>query len=381
MIDLLTSSPWPRRPRAAGPALAVVLAACGAKNEFQPPPPPRVTVATPVIRDVTTYEDFTGTTEAVDVVEIRARVQGILHEIAYAEGRPVEAGAVLFRIEKDRFEAERDAALAQVTAAETEARQAEVAAQRMERSLEDEAVSELQALEARAKAATAAAAVEVARSRLAIDELELSYTEVTTPIAGRAERSSFAVGSLVGGLGGAPLTRIHDESKINVWFSVPDRLVQTTRVKSIASGTASQTEYPEVELRTEVDDGWPHRGRIDYADPAVDAETGTLRIRAVFDNATRQLLPGLFVRIRVAGRRLEDALLVPEEALGADQLGRYLLVVGDGDVVERRAVELGPRDGRDRVVLSGVEPGERIVVQGLLRARPGARVTPVEARS
>ncbi len=351
-------------------ALSLCLAACGS-NEFQPPPPPTVTVATPEVRDVVSYAEFTGTTRAIEVVEVPARIEGVLQKIAYAEGDRVEAGEVLFEIEPDRFRADLDSAAAEVAAAETKARQADLTAQRLESAYEDRAVSELQMLEARAQADAALASVDVAKARRAIAELNLSYATVKAETAGRVERSAFDVGTVVGGFGSGPLTRIHDDDRLRVWFTVPDKVA----LRVIAE-RGPGAPLPAVELKSEVDTDWVHTAQIDYVDPTADAETGTLRARAVFDNAEHRLFPGLFVRVRVAAETLGGAAVVPEEAIGADQIGRYVLVVGADDVVERRAVELGPRSGADRVITAGLGTEERIVVKGLLRARPGAKVTP-----
>lgn len=342
----------------------------------QPPaalPPPAVTVAKPEQRDVIDYAIVTGTTEAIRIVEVRARVQGILQEISYAEGELVEIGDPMFRIDPAPFTAARDAAMARVTSAEAEERVSETTAQRMERSAQDKAVSELQALEARARAEAAAAEVEVARKEEAIKQLDVDYTDVRAPITGLAARSSYKVGSLVGAIDSAELTTIYDDSKVYAWFTIPDRTFLEARQPE------GQTKDVEIEIATENDEGFPHRGVFDYADPSVDQETGTIRVRAVFDNPERLLVGGLFVRGRIALQTLEDALLVPESALGADQVGRYVYTVDSEGKVERRAVELGPREDGLRVILSGVDADDRVIVQGLLRARPGALVQAEDA--
>lgn len=344
---------------------------CG-ENEFQPPPPPNVTVALPTQRDVVEYAEVTGTTEAFRVVEVRARVQGILQAVLYQEGMKVDKDTPLFQIEPAPFVTTRDAAQARVTSAQVQAKLADTTARRMERSAQDKAVSELQALEARAQADAAVAEVEVAKKELAIKQLDVDYTHVLAPISGRVARSNFKVGSLVGSMESTALTTIYDDSKIYTWFTMPDRIFLLAKQ---AGDVKDDQPFPEVELATEVDQGFPHRGQIDYADPAVDAETGTLRIRAVFDNENGALVGGLFVRCRISIQTIPNALLVPETAIGVDQVGRYVFVVDDQGTVERRKVELGPMDGDLRVINSGLKADDRVIVRGILRARPGGKVT------
>ncbi len=344
------------------------VAGCG-ENEFQPPPPPTVTVAQPEQRDVIEYAEFTGVTEAHKTVEVRARVEGILLEALYPEGGMVTEGDQLFLIDPEPFVAVRDAAQANVNNEKAQVVLAETTAERMESSAADGAVSELQALEARAKADAASTSLEVAQKQLAIKQLDVDYTEVRAPITGWAERADFKTGSLVGTFDANLLTTIYDDTQIYAWFQVPDRLYLEMRNRREGS-----RDKVEVELATEVDEGFPHIGAVDYVDPAVDNETGSLRVRAIFPNDERTLIPGLFVRCRIAFRTLEDALLVPQSALGADQVGTYLLVVDAEGTVERRNVVLGPSEGTLRVVTEGIEAGDSVIVEGILRARPGSKV-------
>ena len=356
---------------------AILLWTAGCReNEFVPPPPPTVTVATPQVRDVVEYADLTGRTAPFQEVEVRARVEGILLESLYEEGQRVTEGDVLFRIDPAPFIAQRDAAAAQVQRAEAELELAEVTADRVERSARDGAVSELQALESRAKAKAAAAQLEVARRELAIRQLSVDYTEVHATLTGQIESGAPAIGSLVGPGSDSLLTRIYDTTRVYAWLTLSDRLLL------LASNRADGQSRPELEvlLATEIDDGYPFRGTIDYIDPVVDTDTGTVRVRGVFDNADGRLKAGLFVRGRIAVRMLEDALLVPETAIGTGQAGKYVLIVNAENVVEVRPVTLGPAEGPMRVIRTGLTGGERVVVSALLRARPGSKVVPEEAR-
>jgi RND family efflux transporter MFP subunit len=334
----------------------------------------------PQVSDVTLYEVVSGRTEPFETVEVRARVEGVLLEVAHADGFPVEEGALMFRIDPEPFIAARDAAQAEVTSAEAQAELADITATKLEKAYEDRAVSELQALEARAQHNVAVQKVEVARKNLAIRELDVEYTSIHAHIAGRPVKSDFYVGSLVGGLGSAALTTIVDDSKVRAWFTVPDRIfLAYAEKRGAVAGTVDPAELlPAVELAREIDEGFPIQGRVDYADPQVDVETGTLRVRAVFDNADGRLKGGLFVRIRLRTGEQKNAVIVPEVALGRDQQGQYVYVVGNGDEVERREVVLGDRVEGGIIVTDGVAPDDRVIVAGQLSARPGAKVAPRE---
>lgn len=361
-----------RYPAACMTAFMILAASGCGENEFQRPPPPPVAVAAPAQRDVVEYAQFTGTTRVATSIEVRARVSGILREVRFQSGDMVLEGEPLFLIDPEPFIAARDALQAQVERAQADLRLAETKAERVERSARDGAVSEIQALEARAEADAAAAALSVAQKELAIKQLDVDYTEISAPIAGLVERSPFSEGDLVGDTADTSLlTTIHDDSRVNVYFAVSDRLyLQAIRANEPGS------EPPLVEIGTEVDEGFPFEGRINYVDPTVDVDTGTIQLRAAVENQERRLVGGLFVRIRFPVRTLEAALLVPQEAVGADQIGSYVLVVNESGVVERRHVELGPVDGADRVIMSGLSSNDRVIVRGLLQARPGSAVNP-----
>jgi RND family efflux transporter MFP subunit len=351
-----------------------MLAGCE-DNQYQPPPPPAVTVSTPSQRDVVEYKVLTGTTSALSVVEVRARVQGILKEKSLTPGAMVEEGDLLFVIDDEPFVAHRDAALATVASAEAKMRLAETTADRTERAVKNGGVSELVALEERARADQARAEYEIALRELAIKQLDVDYATITAPIRGRVVKSPMDIGQLVGQSGDASLlTTVYDDSKIFVNFTVPDR-VYLSAIRRLGA----DPEPPSVDIGTEADDGFPFVGVIDYIDPSVDPTTGTIGVRAIIDNPDRQLLPGLFVKIRVAVGETQGALLVPRTSISRDQAGAFVYVVNEGNIVERRNVALGSIDGEEQVVLSGIDASDRVIVVGILRARPGAPVTPAAA--
>ena len=349
-----------------------VLASCE-ENTFVPPPAPSVTVANPLVKDVTTFVELTGYTEPFREVEVRARVEGILIEALTNPGQRVEEGELLFRIDPDLFTAHRDAASALVEKAAAELELATVRLERVEQAARQGAATDIELLEARARVNMGSADLKVAQRELAIRQLSVDYTEVRAPISGDIQAGDPSLGTLVGSGGTTLLTRLYDTSKVYAWMAVSDRIfLGTVRRDDPADGPLA---YP-IELATEVDVDYPYRGVIDYIDPVVDTATGTIRVRAVFDNPTGILRGGLFVRCRIVSGDRTDALLLPETAIGSGQSGRYVLVVGEGDVVEARPVILGPQDGAFRVIEAGVGPDDRVITDGLLRARPGQPVVP-----
>ncbi len=342
-------------------------------NEYQAPPPPVVTVASPAQRDVIDYHELQGTTSAVSAVEVRARVQGILKEKRFNPGQMVNEGDVLFEIDPAPFIAYRDAAQATVESAAAQMRLAQTTADRTERAARDGGVSELVALEERAKADAAEAQHEIALRELAIKQLDVDYATIRAPITGLIENSQMEIGDLVGSSSdNSVLTTVYDDTKIKVNFTVPDRLYL-----SAIRGGEGDNRPTSVDIGTEVDEDFPFLGILDYVDPAVDPSTGTLTVRAEVDNSQRKLVSGLFVRIRVASETLTDALLIPRSAVSRDQVGPYVYIVDSENTAQRRNITLGPVDGQDQVILTGLEPTDQVIVIGILRARPGSPVTPM----
>ena len=355
----------------------LLLAACGEENRFIAPPPPKVTVQLPLQQTVTPYLEATGNTAAVNTVKLVARVQGYLQEIKYQDGAVVKKGTPLFVIEREPYRVK----VEQAKAAEEGAKAALVNAQ-----AEFKRQSELQAKDvstqanldrARANRDTAQANVLQAQAEVQTAEINYGYTTVVAPFDGVVTARKVSVGELVGGDQPNQLATIVQLDPIWVWFSLSERDVQRVRADMAARGMTREdliNKLPiEVGLQTE--SGYPHQGLLDYADPSVNQSTGTLQVRAIFENSKRALLPGYFLRVRVP-LRAEPALLVPEVALGTDQGGRYVLAVNADNVVEQRRVELGETVGAMRVVVGGLKPDERVVVAGILDAVPGQKVDP-----
>jgi RND family efflux transporter MFP subunit len=349
-----------------------LLAGCGPRNEFQPPPPPVVEIGQPVVEDVTVYRAFPGRLQAVESVSILARVPGTLEEIAFTDGDRVDVGQVLFRIEAAPYEADVLQAQAQLAQAESALSLANAALSRRQLAFETRAVSEIDLLTSEADVAAAEAAIQAAEAVLAKAQLNLSYTTVTAPIAGQVDRHLVSVGNVVGGPQSALLTTLVSVDPIDCYFSVDERSSILLRRHVLESGRAATETFSDIQL--ELADGQlaEQTGALDFAETQIDAATGTLMVRARFPNENGLLVPGMFGRVRIPFNQ-PGALLIPELAIQRDMSGPYVLVVNN-DVAEQRYIELGPLADTRRVVTSGLDESDRIVVSGVQRARPGSPV-------
>jgi RND family efflux transporter MFP subunit len=361
----------------AGAALLMLLTACGEKNTFVAPPPPKVTVQFPVQQTVTPYLEATGNAASINNIKLVARVQGYVQEIKYQDGQAVKKGTPLFIIEPEPYKV----ALEQAQAAEEGAKATLVNAEAeftRQQELQSKDVSTQANLDkARANRDTARANVLQAQANTQQAEINLGYTTVTAPFDGVVTARKVSVGELVGGSHTSELATIVQINPIWVWFNLSEQDVQRVR-KTMAERGVTVTELinkipVDVGLQTET--GYPHQGLLDYVSPEVNQSTGTLQVRGLFENKAPALLPGYFVRVRVP-LRAEQALLVPQVALGADQTGRYVLVVNPDNVVDQRRVQPGQTVGEMRVIDSGLKAEDRVVVQGILDAIPGQKVDP-----
>ena len=411
---------------AAGMLIGLITAGCEQKNTYVEPPPPEVTVATPVTQDVMNYFEATGTAQPVMSVDIRARVKGFLKERLFKEGAIVKEGELLMVIDEEPFRLALDQAKTRLAEAEanfTKAKQSrarEVAKAQLaldesqlqlarvnetrQRNLSgrgagsreemDQAEANRKKCEAQVESDRASfdqaeadyetnilvseANVGAAKTAVRTAEIELGYCRMTAPITGRISRVNSHVGNLVGDGQASLLATIVKIDPIYAYVNVNelDLLRSKNRMGAQAEGTESQEP---IELGLANEKGYPHRGQIDYQDPGVDPGTGTIRVRGVLSNPGGVILPGLFVRVRVPTDHQKEALLVPERALGTDQSGQFLLVVGADNVVEYRAVKAGAQVDDLRVVEGKIKPKDRVIVDGLLRARPKAKVKPLSA--
>jgi len=371
-----------------GAACLLAAAACekDKSNEYAPPPPPQVTVAHPVQRMVTDFQVYSGTTEAYETADIRARVQGFLEQIHFKPGQAVKKGDLLFTIEKDEFAAKVAQAVAALESADAALDLAEVTLEKSINAYNLGGMTELEVKERTAARDQAKAAVDLAQAQLERAKLDLSYCDVTSPINGRISKNLVDVGNLVGQSEPTLLATVVTIEPIYVTVDAPESVVLEFRrrftplySKGVEPGQTAEGKWRQVEMAVSDETTFGHIGHIDFVDPTLDTATGTLRVRLRFENEDGFLIPGLFARVRTPSAfGPAEALVVPDEALLADQLGRFALVVTDENKVEIRRVAVGPMEDELRVVRDGLAASDRIVIKGLQRARPGSTVSPVD---
>ena len=339
-----------------------------------------VTVSPPVQKEVTAFADFTGTTEPFESVEIRARVKGYLEKVHFKAGSLVKKGDLLFTIDPKPFKAKLEEFKALLLVAKAELNLAKTTLKRKEGAYKDRAISEVEVIQARAEEKKAAAAVEAAEAQVETARLDLSYTRISAPISGRISRNLVDVGNLVGSEGATLLTTIVDSKPIYAYFTVSERDLLTYTESVLKQNIPlKERRNPKVFLGLANEEGHPHEGKVDFVDNTLDPATGTLRVRAIFPNPDEILLPGLFVRVRIPVGDPFEALLVPEEAVGKDQQGSFLLVVNEKNMTEYRPVKTGPLIEKERVIRAGIKAEDRVIVVGMQKARPNMPVNAVEA--
>ncbi|AHF04068.1 RND transporter [Marichromatium purpuratum 984] len=344
--------------------------------------PPSVGVIAVTEERVNPYFEFVGKTRAADTVALRARVTGFLLERAFQEGGQVETDDLLFRIEPEQYLASLAQAEAQLGAAQASLNRAQVDLARYQELAKAKNVSQQKVDEAQAEVLVQEAAVETARADIQKAQLNVDYTEIRAPIAGRIDLAAFDVGNLVEP-GSGVLATINRMDPIRVAFSIAEtwylELAQAgARSRQEGAGAAGKQHFvPQIRLP----DGslYPHDGWFDFFDNKVDETTGTVLIRAQFPNPDQLLLPGQFVTVVIERREAVSAVVVPQAALLTDQGGSYVLVVDDDDKVESRRVKTGQRFGTRQVIEKGLEAGERIVLYGIQKVRPGIQVRPETA--
>jgi multidrug efflux system membrane fusion protein len=361
---------------------AFLLVGCQKKSGLPPAPPaPTVTVSQPTRSEVMEWDEYPARLEALDMVEIRARVSGYLQSINFKDGAEVKKGDLLFVIDPRPYQAELDRADAELQRAQTRLELANNDLERADRLLKSKAISAEEA-DSRSKAKREAeAALVSARATVAAVKLNVDFTRITAPISGRIGRKMMTEGNLVNANQGqsSMLATIVSLDPIYCYFDADEqaalkyqKLIREGKVKK-ASDHGMQCE---LELANETD--FPHRGIIDFLDNRVDTTTGTLRIRGVFPNPGPDhiLQPGFFAKLRVPGSESYPALLIPEQAIGTDQGQKFVLTVNGQNVVERRNVKLGPELKGLRVVHEGIGSNDWVIVNGLMSARAGAPVNP-----
>jgi len=368
--------------------LFALASGCGQKeNKFAPPPPPQVTVSRPLEKPVTDYLELTGNTQAVDQVELQARIEGFLTSIHFKDGDFVKKGDLLFVIEQQQYQAKLQEAEGRLAAAEAQLVRAQEEYDRQIYLFKENATAKSEVERWKAQRDAAQASVEAEKGNLELAKINLGYTRVTAPFDGRMDRHLVDPGNLVGAGKPTSLAYITRMDPIYAYFSVNER--DLIRIMAQRRGEGKATNQPTtlpVYLGIEGEEGYPHEGRFDFASSSLDPNTGTLLLRGVFSNprigaAPPRLLAGMFARLRIPVDVRDRALLVSERALGVDQAGRYLLVVNDQNVVEQRPVKVGALVEGMRVIAEGLKGDEWVVVDGIQRARPGVKITPVQQQA
>jgi RND family efflux transporter MFP subunit len=352
------------------------------ENTFVAPPPPPVTVARPVEQPVTDYIQLTGNTQAVDQVQLEARVEGFLAGIHFKDGDIVKKGALLFTIEPDVYKAKVQQAEGQLAAAQAQLLRAGQEYDRQMALLKQNATAKSEVERWKAERDAAEASIVEARAGLELARINLGYTRVTAPFDGRMDRHLVTPGNLVGAGRPTALAVITRTDPIYVYFSMNERDLLRLVGSSNQQANYKDTPVP-VFAGIEGEEGYPSEGRLDFASTGLDPGTGTILLRAVYPNPRNAagmpaMVPGMFVRLRIPTDVRAKALLVSERALGVDQGGRYLLTVDDRNVVEQRPVKTGALVSGMRVIEEGLRPDDWVVVSGIQRARPGAKVTPIK---
>ncbi|QHE86486.1 efflux RND transporter periplasmic adaptor subunit [Hydrogenophaga sp. BPS33] len=340
------------------------------------PPPMPVSVATVTESDIAAWEEFSGRLEAVARVDIRSRVAGVVQATHFREGALVAKGDLLVSIDPAPYEAEVARAEAQTVAAQARVTHASNEHARARRLWDDKAIAQRELDDRENVLREAEANLKAAQAQLQTTRLSLGYTQVRAPVAGRIGRLEVTVGNLIAAGPGAPvLATLVSVSPIYASFDADEKTVAGA-LKGLTAGARPAVERIPVQMGTSATSDTPYTGQLQLIDNQVDPRSGTVRVRAVFENKDGSLMPGQFARIRMGQPQTARTLLVSERAVGTDQDKKYVLVVGAGDKTEYRAVTLGaPVDGL-RTVLSGLKPGERVVVNGLQRVRPGDVVQP-----
>lgn len=360
---------------------AIMISGCGKAPETNPVPPPAVTIARPLQREVIEWDEGTGRLEAVETVDVRARVGGFIERADFVEGSLVKAGDLLFQIDPRQFNAELARTQADVAKAQAQLAYAGNEFKRIENLRPSGGASELELENARQRMLEAEATVAAAKAQVQAAQLNVDWTRVTAPISGRISRKYVTAGNLInGGQGQATLLTVI--TSIDPIYCLADaneqQILKYQRLATEGKRQSARDGPVPAFLQLSDETTFPREGVMNFVDNRLDPETGTIRARAVFPNPDGFLKPGMFARIRIPGSGRYNAILIPDSAVGADQNLRYVLLAKSDDTVELRPVQLGAQFGSLRAIRSGVGPEDRVIINGLQRARPGAKVSVTE---
>ena len=353
---------------------ALLLAGCGedAKSAEAPPPPTKVEVTSVVFKQLRQWDDVTGHLEAIDSVGVRPRVGGFIDTVRFQQGARVKQGDVLFQIDPRPFQAEVDRLTAEVERSRAKSVLALADGDRGQRLMKENAIARSEFERLGEEAAAAKADLAASQAALRAAQLNLDFTRVVSPIDGRVSKALITRGNLV--TTADLLTTIVSDGPVYASFNTDEQ----TYLKYAA---AERGKAAPVQLGLMNETGFPHQGKLEFLDNSVDAKSGTISGRAVFDDADGLLTPGLFARIRLLSATPETVALAPERALGTDLGKRYVLVVDGKNAVEYRPVTLGAAMGELRIIESGLQPGDQIIVSGLQKVKSGDIVAPTATPS
>jgi RND family efflux transporter MFP subunit len=368
-------------------AMVVSTAGCDQKENKFVPPPPKVTVSKPVRQEVTDYLEFTGKTQAVNTVQLVARVQGYLEKVLFRDGEIAKKGALLFQIQQDTYRAMLKEAEGNVLTQKARVDHARIEFARNNDLYRQKAGAQTDVENWRFQLDSAQAGLMTAEAQRALAELNLGYTSITAPFDGRIDRKLVDPGNLVGpgntgsipsGSGASAGTILAQMTQIDplyVYFNVSETDISALpSVSELQWRQGKDARYP-IYMGLANEEGYPHEGYLDFASVSVSSTTGTLLMRGVVPNAEGKMLPGQYARVRVRVGKATSAILIPKVAIGFDQGGDYVLVVNERNMVERRNVKTGASHGGLYVIGSGLNGDEWVIVKGLLRASPGRQVT------
>jgi membrane fusion protein, multidrug efflux system len=343
------------------------------------PPPPQVSVAQVLEKTVKDWDEFTGRLQAVETVEIRPRVSGYIDKVAFTEGSQVKRGDLLFVIDPRPYKADADRAAADVKRYKTALELARIELGRVQRLKDSGAVSEEELDERKSTLAQTEANVAGAEAALEAANLNLNFTQVTSPIAGRASRAEVTRGNLVtGGInGGTLLSSVVSMDPMYLYFDADEQsYLRYSQMARSGEHSSSRDSAKPVQVGLANEEGFPHTGTVDFVDNQLNPQTGTIRARAVLQNKDGLYTPGLFARVQLLASSEYSAILIDDRAVNTDQSQKYVFVLGPGNVIEYRRVKLGRIIDGLRVVREGLKSGDAIVVNGAQRVHPGITVNP-----
>jgi len=356
-----------------------LIGGCGKSGGGAQPPPPQVSVAQVLEKRVKDWDEFTGRLQAVESVEIRPRVSGYIDRVAFTEGSLVKSGDLLFVIDPRPYKADYDRAAADVKRYKTALELARIELVRVQRLKDSGAVSEEELDERKSTVAQAESNVAGSEAALEAASLNMNFTRVTSPIAGKASRAEVTRGNLVtgGSNGGTLLSSVVSMNPIYLYFDADEQsYLRYTQTAHSGVGPGSNDAQNPVQIGLANEEGFPHAGAVDFVDNQLNPQTGTIRARAVLQNKNGQFTPGLFARVQLLVSGEYSAILIEDRAVNTDQNQKYVLLLGANNQIEYRKVKLGRVIEGLRIVREGLKPGDVIVVNGAQRVHPGVTVTP-----